>query len=201
LEDILSTVKVSSPKRTLKSLIIGSNNDNNSRKEKDYNMFLQVEKNKEMYDHQYKYLVHTVKSGCQMILFNVLIINSILLLIEFISNPNINKSLFFFATHTSYYVKISNLLNFVIQFVKMILNLRIYYAMIKSLWKFSSFEQILYLEKRYWMKKYEQNINNKTFGLALQNPNYNSNIESNSSLLYNKYKPEIRVNIIYIYVI
>jgi len=184
----------------LKNFIYKNKNNNNSfiNKEKDYIYLLQVEKNKKMYEHQYKDLVHSIKSECYLILFNILIINNILLLIDFISNSYSHKNLIYFAIHSIYYLKISNWFNFVIQFVKIILNISIQYVIIKLLWKFSNFDQILYIEKRYWMKKYEQNIKNKTFGLALQNQNHNSNIDSNSTLLYNKYKPKVRVNIIII---
>ncbi|KAG4098890.1 hypothetical protein H8356DRAFT_1038524 [Neocallimastix lanati (nom. inval.)] len=197
LEDILSAVKVSSPKKSWKHLIsnkIIDNKNNNFINEKN-NLFYQMEKNKDVYDEQYKQIIHLIKSGSYILLINNLIINTVLLFIKFISDPFIEKSiknLIYFTFHNHYYLNIKSPSDIIIQLLKLITFSYASYLLIKSLWKFSKFEQILHLEKRYWMRKYEQKLKNKTFGAALQYTNYKLNIESNSSLLYNKYKPKIR---------
>lgn len=199
MEDILSAVKVSSPKKSWKHLIsnkIIDNKNNNFINEKN-NLFYQMEKNKDVYDEQYKQIIHLIKSGSYILLINNLIINTVLLFIKFISDPFIEKSiknLIYFTFHNHYYLNIKSPSDIIIQLLKLITFSYASYLLIKSLWKFSKFEQILHLEKRYWMRKYEQKLKNKTFGAALQYTNYKLNIESNSSLLYNKYKPKIRVS-------
>ncbi|ORX52141.1 hypothetical protein BCR36DRAFT_350382 [Piromyces finnis] len=201
LEDILSSIQVSSPhKSSWKNFIHKSSSNKYSlpNDKKKHNTLLQLERNKEIYEKQYTELTQLIKIGCYLNIIHLLIIHSILLLLDFFMDSSIKKSLDsfqFFLYNRLYYLQVKNSVDFVIQLGRIGISIWSAYIVLKGIWKFSKFEQILYLEKRYWIRKLEQKKNNKTFGVALQNFTPYTNVDSNSSLLYNQYKPKIRSKI------
>jgi len=149
-----------------------------------------------MYKEQYSELVRLIQTGCHLNLFHLLFIHSVLLLLDFIMDSTTKKTINdfqYFLFNRLYYLQVSNWVDFTLQVCRIGLSVWSAYVVLKALWKFSKFEQILYLEKRYWIRKLEQKKNNKTFGAALQHYTTHTNVDSNSSLLFNQYKPRIRV--------